>query len=144
MTQKAGVSSNKTAMIKVMFCSWWGMQRGENKMLFQTQKVFRGNSVVRQIHTDCVSVCGGLPGDMSNYMLKKIIGGGQGNRKYRPGNAELARKAVKHANMQMYCVWCLSTRVNVSRDMTHSASPRTFYEQSSKFLVQNSSYKETN
>jgi hypothetical protein len=46
----------------------------------------------------------------------------------KPGNAELKRKGVKHATVQIYCVWCLSIRVNVSRDLTHSTSTRMFDE----------------
>jgi hypothetical protein len=40
------------------------------------------NSGVKQIPTNCISVSGGLPGDMRKHMLEKIIGGGQGKRKY--------------------------------------------------------------
>jgi hypothetical protein len=46
-------------------------------------------------------------------MLEKIIGGVKESENIKPGNAHLARKGVKHANVQIYCVWCLSTRVNV-------------------------------
>jgi hypothetical protein len=35
--------------------------------------------------------------------------------------AELERTGMKRANVQIYCVLCLFTRVNVSRDITHSA-----------------------
>jgi hypothetical protein len=41
---------------------------------------------------------------------------------------EIKIKGVKCVNMQIYCVLCFSTRVNVSRDITHSASTRTFGE----------------
>jgi hypothetical protein len=36
------------------------------------------NSGMKQIYSDCISVSGGLPGDVCKYMLEKIIGGGQG------------------------------------------------------------------
>jgi hypothetical protein len=38
------------------------------------------------------------------------------------GNAELELKGVRLADVQIYCVWCVSTRMNVSRDITHSTS----------------------
>jgi hypothetical protein len=40
--------------------------------------MFEGNSGVKQIPTDHISVSGGLPGDMHKHMLEKMIGGGQG------------------------------------------------------------------
>jgi hypothetical protein len=58
-------------------------------------------------------------------------------------NAELKWKRVKSTNVQFYCVWYLSTRVNVSRDTTNSASTSMFGEYSCKFLVQNSNWKES-
>jgi hypothetical protein len=49
------------------------------------------------------------------YILKKIIGAGQGKENIQPVNAQLKRKGVKDANEKIcYCVWCPSARVNIS------------------------------
>jgi hypothetical protein len=59
-------------------------------------------------------------------MLEKIIGFVQKeNENIKPGIVEL-EIGVKNSNVQMYCVWCLFTRVNVSRVITHLTSTRTF------------------
>jgi hypothetical protein len=57
------------------------------------------------------------------------------------GNAEQERKVVKRANVKTYCV---TTKANISRDIAHSSSTRTFAECSFKCLVQNFNYKESN
>jgi hypothetical protein len=41
---------------------------------------------------------------------------------------EIQSLQEKHANVQIYCVLCLSTKVNVSRDITYSTSARMFGE----------------
>jgi hypothetical protein len=62
---------------------------------------------VKQIPADCINVSGGLLGDMHKHVLvvaKEI-------ENVQLGNAMLSRKGVKCANVQIYCVWCPSTRV---------------------------------
>jgi hypothetical protein len=52
--------------------------------------------------TACVSVSGGLSGDMHKYMLKKLLIVAKKSKNIQPGNAELKRKEVTCANGQIY------------------------------------------
>jgi hypothetical protein len=61
-------------------------------------------------------------------MLEKIVVVAKESKNIQPGNAELARKGQKCTNEQIYCIWCLSTMVNVYRDITHSNSTKMFGE----------------
>jgi hypothetical protein len=65
--------------------------------------------------------------DTANTSSRKLLVVAKGSENIQQGNTDIERKGVKWANMQIYCVWCLSTRVNVSRDI-HSASTRMLNE----------------
>jgi hypothetical protein len=65
----------------------------------------------------------------TNICLKKLLAVTKESENIQPGYAELKKKGrLKHATVQICCAWCLSTRINVSRDMTHSKSTRTLGE----------------
>jgi hypothetical protein len=55
----------------------------------------------------------------ANIYSRTLLVVGKENENMQPANAEFGIKGVKCANLQIYCVWCLCTRVNVSRDITH-------------------------
>jgi hypothetical protein len=61
------------------------------------------------------------------YPQKNIIGGVKGSENIQPGSAEL-KKRGQNMTMCKFIVWCLSKRVSVSRDITHSTSTRMFSE----------------
>jgi hypothetical protein len=56
---------------------------------YSTLKFVGGNSWVKQIPTNCIS---GFPGDTCKHMLKKIVGGGQGKRKYPASKCRACKK----------------------------------------------------
>jgi hypothetical protein len=69
-------------------------------------------------------------GICANMCLRKLFVAAKESENIQPGNAEnakLTRKGVKHATCAN-SVRCHSTRVNVSRDITHSTSTGTFGE----------------
>jgi hypothetical protein len=69
-------------MIEVKFMQGeGGLRHVQVRSLFQTEKSFGGNPVVKKIPTGSISVSGGLPGDMHKHVLEKIASGGQGKLK---------------------------------------------------------------
>jgi predicted branched-subunit amino acid permease len=70
----------------------------------------------------------------ADVCLSRITKVAKESENIRPEDAELERKWMKHTNVQIYCVWCLSTTVNVSRGITLSTSTNTFGKYYCKFL----------
>jgi hypothetical protein len=55
--------------------------------------------------TDCISVFGGLLGDMSTHTCSKpLLVVAKERKNIHPGNAELERNGVKYTKVQIYCV----------------------------------------
>jgi hypothetical protein len=64
----------------------------------------------------------------ANTCSRKLLVVAKESENIQLRNAELKTKWVKCANVQIYCVLSLSRRVNISRDIKHSGSTRTFGE----------------
>jgi hypothetical protein len=96
----------------------------QEQVIIPNLKFFSGaNSEVKHLQTvlvfleDFLEIC-------TNICSRKLLVVANESKSIQLGNAELKRKGIKCANVQMPL-----KRVNISRDMTHSTSTRTFGKQ---------------
>jgi hypothetical protein len=80
--QERGSAEKEDSNDRMRFMQLGGTVPWQEQVIIPHLKVFGGISGVRRMPSDCVSVSGGLAGDMHKHMLAKIIGGGKEKQKY--------------------------------------------------------------